>query len=126
MKRIWKVRFHLGAGENFMHWRVENIDTGHVEFFDPKVYDLELQDCKLYNQKGAAEKIFGGKNKTVCAWVMARKVAILIGGKCCLPDEDKVSYNPKIQPFWRDQKGNNIDKKVIPMMETMGGQLYSK
>jgi hypothetical protein len=126
MRRRFKVRFHLGAGENFMKWRVENVETGAVEFFDPKVYDLELEDCKLYNQKGSAEKIFNGDNKTVCAWVMVRKVATLIGGKCCFPDEDKVSYNPKVQPYWRDQEGNNIDKKEIPMMETMGRQLFKK
>jgi hypothetical protein len=126
MKRRFKVRFHLGAGENFMKWRVENVETRVVEFFDPKDYDLELENCKLHNHPGAAQKIFDGENKTVCSWVMAKKVAILIGGKCCFPDEDRISYNPKIQPYWRDHEGNNIDKKEIPMMETMGRQLYTK
>jgi hypothetical protein len=124
MKRRFKVRFHLGAGENFMKWRVEDINNGHVEFFDPKYYDLELIDCKLHNHKGTAKKIHEGENKTVCAWVMAKGVAFITGGRCCHPDEDMISYNPKIQPFWRDHKGNNIDKKEILLMETMGRQLY--
>lgn len=126
MERKFKVRFHLGAGENFMKWRVENVKTKHVEFFDPQIYDLELENCKLHNHKKTAIKIFEGKDKTVCAWVMAEKVAILIGGKCCFPDKDSISYNPKVQPYWRDSLGNNIDKKEFVWLETQGKQLYTK
>jgi len=118
------VRFHLGAGENFKKWRVENVETGYVEFFNTKDYDLELKDCKLYNQKGSADKIFNGDNKTVCAWVMAKEVAFIVDGRCCYPNQDMISYNPRIQPFWRDYEGNNIDKKEILLMGTMGRQLY--
>lgn len=124
MKRIFKVRFHLGAGKNFKKWRVENLQTKSVKFFDPEVYDLELRDCKLHNHSGTAEKIHLGNNKTVCAWIMAKEVAYLVGGRCCYPNEDAISYNPKVKPFWRDHEGNNIDKKEIPMIETMGKQLY--
>lgn len=124
MKRRFKVRFHLGAGENFLKWRVENVETGVVEFFDPKEYDLELENCKLHNHPKTAQKIFDGENKTVCAWVMAEKVAIQFGGKCCLPEENALSYNPKVQPFWRDVKGNNIDKQEFKWLETQGRQLY--
>jgi len=126
MKRLFKVRFHLGAGENYLKWRVENVETGVVEFFDPQYYDLELENCKLYNQTSAANKIFKGDNKTVCAWVMAEKVAILIGGNCCFPEKDSVSYNPRKQPYWVDVEGINIDKKEFTWLETQGRQLYSK
>ena len=124
MKQIYKVRFHLGAGENFMKWRVENMFTKSVEFFDPTVYYLELENCKLYNQVGAANKIFDGANKTVCAWVMAEKVAILIGGSCCFPEKDSVSYNPQREPNWVNANGKNIDKKEFRWLETQGRQLY--
>lgn len=124
MKKRFKVRFHLGAGENFLKWRVENLLTGVVEFFDPKEYDLELENCKLHNHPGTAKKIFDGENKTVCAWIMAEKVAVLISGKCCFPEENAVSYNPKVQPYWRDSEGNNIDKQEFKWLETQGRQLY--
>lgn len=126
MEREFKVRFHLGKGENFMKWRVENMITGKVEFFNPKKYDLELENCKLYNQIGAASKIFGGENKTVCAWVMAEKITILIGGNCWIDEKDFISYNPRILPYWRDFWDNNIDKKEFTWLETQGRQLYSK
>ena len=126
MKRRFKVRFHLGAGENFLKWRVENLDTGVVEFFDPKDYDLELENCKLHNQKGSAQKIHDGANKTVCAWVMAEKVAVLIGGNCCFPPKDAVSYNPRKQPYWIDAESNDVDKKEFTWLETQGRQLYTK
>lgn len=120
------MRFHLGAGENFLKWRVENVETGHVEFFDPKDYDLELENCKLHNHRGTAQKIFDGENKTVCAWVMAENVAVLIGGKCCFPLEDAVSYNPRKQPYWIDAEGKDIDKQEFTWLETQGRQLYRK
>jgi hypothetical protein len=126
VEREFKVRFHLGKGENFMKWRIENMITGKVEFFCPKDYDLELENCKLHNQVGAARKIFVGENKTVCAWVMAEKVAILIGGNCCADEKDFVSYNPRILPHWRDFGDNNLDKKELPCLETQGRQLFIK
>lgn len=126
MEREFKVRFHLGKGENFMKWRVENVVLGVVEFFDPQDYDLELENCKLINQIGAANKIFDGANKTVCSWVMAEKVAILISGNCCFPEKDSVSYNPRILPHWRDFGDNNIDRQEFTWLETQGRQLFSK
>lgn len=126
MKRLFKVRFHLGKGENYMKWRVENTSTNFVEFFDYKDYDIEMINCKLYNQEGAAEKIFKGDNKTVCAWIMCEKVALVLGGnRYRLPKENIISYNPKVKPYWLDFGGENIDKSEFELIETIGKKLYA-
>ena len=124
MKRRLKIRFHLGAGENFAKWRIENMDTGDVEFLCPSEYSLKLENCKLYNQKGSADKIYQGSNKTVCSWVMASKCAILIPRDIAVPEGRIISYNPRVKPFWRDSQGNNIDKKEFNILETSGRMLY--
>jgi hypothetical protein len=124
MKRRIKIRFHLGAGENFKKWRIENIDTGDVDFIDPNDYSLRLENCKLYNQRGSADKIYSGDNKTVCSWIMASKCAIIIPCEINIPGELVVAYNPRIKPYWRDDKGNNIDKKEFSILETIGRMLY--
>lgn len=108
-----------------MKWRVENTLTNHVEFVDFEDYDIEMVNCKLYNQKGTAKKIFDGENKTVCAWIMCEKVSILLGGiKCCVPKDNIISYNPKIKPNWQNASGGNIDMSEFKLIETVGKKLY--
>lgn len=123
--RIYKIRFHLGAGENFMKWRVENVETKKVDFFDPDIYSLALNNCKLYNHKGTAEKIYDGANKTVCSWIMSSRVDILIGD----PNDDKPNnkrlfYNPRVAPNWMDSDNKNIDKKEFNSLTTIGKKLF--
>ena len=124
MEREFKVRFHLGKGANYLKWRVENLDTGVVEFFYPIDYGLSLDNCKLYNQTGAANKIFEGENKTVCAWIMAENVRIITPSNVCKIDKNSISYNPRKKPYWVDAGGNNVDKKQYDYLETQGRQLY--
>lgn len=124
MKRKFKVRFHLGAGENFMKWRVENTLTKKVEFFDPSIYELRLSDCKLYNQKGSAKKIYDGGTKTVCAWIMSNKVDICIGGGDHNMDSNRLTYNPRVSPNWLDSNNNNIDKQEFSNLITIGKKLF--
>lgn len=124
MKRRFKIRFHLGAGDNFAKWRIENTDTGDVDFINPSEYSLRLENCKLYNQKGSAEKIFEGSNKTVCSWIMVSKCAILTSCDINVSEEIIIFYNPRVKPYWRDSEGNNIDKKEFNTLETSGRMLY--
>ena len=123
-KRTFKIRFHLGAGENFMTWRVEDTATNHVHFFNPNNYELKMDNCKLYNHKSTAEKIYDGANKTVCAWIMAERVDIRYKSSD-EPDADKrLTYNPRVATNWMDSDGNNIDKAEFNSLATSGKKLF--
>jgi hypothetical protein len=63
-----KVRFHLGRGPNYQRWQVRFGDNP-PEYFDPEDVILEMHNAVLRNQRGTAEKILNGENKT--AWGQA-------------------------------------------------------
>lgn len=107
MKRKFKIRYHLGRGENYMKWRVEDITTKTVDFYDTDGFSMLAVGVKLHNQPATADKIHSGANKTVCAWIMASKVKF---NPARQPKGIQVSYNPRVSPNWRDQEGNNVDK----------------
>lgn len=114
MKRKFKIRFHLGAGENFMKWRVEDVDDKTVTFFDPSDFNAIIKDGKLYNQKSAAKKINEGANKTVCAWIMAKdyKLTKLFDNEI----QSEIKYNPRQTPHWTNNDGENLDGKEYKTM----------
>ena len=107
MKRKFKIRYHLGRGENYMKWRVEDVTTKTVDFYDTDGFSMLAIGVKLHNQPATADKIHNGANKTVCAWIMASKVKF---NPARQPKGIQVSYNPRVSPNWRDQEGNNVDK----------------
>ena len=90
-----------------MKWRVEDITTKTVNFYETDGFNMLAMGVKLHNQPATADKIHNGANKTVCAWIMARKVEFSPARK---PKGIQVSYNPRVSPNWRDQEGNNMDK----------------
>lgn len=97
MKSI-KVRFNLGAGPNYMKWKVEYPD-GEVKYLHPTDYQLIMHDCTLKNYKKTAQKIFDGAQKTVCAWVLCKEIEIRTEN--FKPDnQNKIRYNPRVQPNW--------------------------
>jgi hypothetical protein len=123
-KRTIKIRFHLGAGENFMKWRVEDTINGKVLFFNPDEYELKMYNCKLYNHKGTAEKIYDGGNKTVCAWIMANGMEAYWTGHNEVDANRRITYNPRVATNWMDSEGNNIDKVEFDSLITIGKKLY--
>lgn len=97
MKRI-KVRFNLGAGKNYMKWKVEYPD-GRVEYHHPSDVQLSMSDCQLKNHKKTALKIYEGANKTVCAWVLCQSIELKKTD--FIKDESRrIRYNPRIKPNW--------------------------
>ncbi len=44
---MFKIRFHLGAGSNFMSWQVKN--GKDVNYYDPGKFSILAIDCKLKN-----------------------------------------------------------------------------
>lgn len=113
MKRIIKIRFHLGAGENFMKWRIENVNDKDVAFYSPEEMIALMTNCKLYNQKATANKIHNGANKTVCAWIMCESFEFV---EQVTTFGEQIKYNPRVIPHWVDSEGNNVDKKEYVSM----------
>ena len=129
----FKVRFHLGKGKNFMHWRIENMDNNQVKFFDPKEYSFIFYNVFLRNQKGAANKIHSGANKTVCAWIECEHVQHYHKAKDKPAYGERIVYNPKYAPCWvvqlLDSNDNLIgheicDKQSYPKLLSKGNQVF--
>ncbi len=122
MKSI-KVRFNLGAGKNYMKWKIEYPD-GKVEYFRPTNIQLVMSDCTLKNYKKTADKIFKGANKTVCAWVLCKEIEIR--KENFEPDnENKIRYNPRVQPNWMFN-GEIVDGKKFDSIISVDYGLYIK
>ena len=97
MKRQFKVRFHLGNGENYMKWQIRD-NEGNVNYYNPEEVSLKLEDCFLRNQLGTSTKIFKGKiKKTVCGWVECSNVVIREAQEV---KGVHLKYNPKKSPHW--------------------------
>lgn len=113
-----KVRFNLGAGKNFMKWKIEHSE-GTI-YLEPSEVFLRMTNARLRNQKGTANKIKEGANKTVCSWVLCDTVEIIseayIGSQ--------VRYNPRVNPFWMDAEGNNIDGTTHEVLYTNIKNIY--
>ena len=120
---MYKVRFHLGLGENYMKWQVTH-PCGNKQYFDPQHTNLELINCKLKNRKSVANKIFKGENKTVCAWIECEKFnawpEIL-----CVEDKKQIQYNPKKAPFWTDASKKDIDDRKYEVILSKGQKLFA-
>ena len=93
-------RFHLGKGEHEMHWRIQDMKTGEVEFHDPNEVCFQFKGAFLRNQLGAAKKINGGANKSVCAWVECEGVEIYALSDSIANLDKQACYNPRKSPHW--------------------------
>jgi len=118
-KRI-KVRYHLGAGEHFMHWRIE-YPNKEVKFIHPDEVNFTMFECQLHNQKGTAKKIHDGSNKTVCSWIWCHAVVFAVSkdNNIGMP----ITYNPRVTPNW-DMFGEDVDNKKYNIIHTRGNKLF--
>ena len=100
MKSI-KVRFNLGRGKNYLKWKIQYTD-GRIEYHSPTEVQLIMGGCKLKNHKKVAEKIYGGGEKVVCAWVLCDSIEVKTNG--FIPYDtlsvNRVRYNPRVTPNW--------------------------
>lgn len=144
MKYRYKVRFHLGAGEHFMSWRIEDRSLPDaVEFRKPEEdFSILMSDCRLVNQVGGAKKIFNGGNKTVVAWIECNHLYL---GRLPVIDntltevmvqyrphagflwgrdlQTPITYNPKVTPFWMSED-KIVDKKEYYSLVTRGNKVF--
>lgn len=114
----YQVRLHLGKGEHFGHWQVK-CGAG-VRYYDPAKASLTMLDCQLRNQPGTAKKIHDGGNKSVCAWVDCNE--LLVSGPVEMAGI-RISYNPRVAPYWRNLAGQCIDNKRVDVLRTIGREV---
>jgi hypothetical protein len=115
MKSI-KVRFNLGRGKNYMKWKIQYTD-GTVEYHSPSEVQLVMDNCILKNYKSVSQKIFDGENKTVCAWVLCKSIAIKSDSFIQADlNGERIRYNPRVAPNWTlndsNADGMSVDKLV--------------
>ena len=128
---MYKIRFHLGAGRNYMKWQIKD-GEGKTRYLDPDANIIVATNATLKNRKGTAQKIYEGCNKTVCAWIEAEAVEV---HKCMgemaihismsvLGSSRPVAFNPREAPHWRDMSGNDIDGTSHKSVKTFGRSVY--
>lgn len=116
-----KVRYNLGRGENYMKWKITYPDKT-FEYRVPEEVELIMKNCFLRNQKGTADKIFKGSNKTVCAWIECDEITInpLNMG---INSDQRLSYNPRVKPYWT-LNGENVDSETFELIITHQRKIY--
>ena len=123
MKSI-KVRFNLGAGENYMKWKVM-YNNGRVEYHHPAEVQLVLHDCIMKNNRKAAQRIFTGETtKVVCAYVLCKRVELITSD--FIPETTAhLKYNPRVLPFW-NLDGKDMDGSTVKELFTVDYKLFLK
>ena len=96
MSKKTKVRFHLGAGQYFMHWQI-TYPNGDIQYVDPNKQNMVFHDCQLRNRKKTAQRIHDGGEKVVCAWIECEWIQMLHWTSKGEP----VTYNPRVCPHWK-------------------------
>ena len=129
---MYKVRFHLGRGTNFMKWQVKYLsedgdeDEDKVSYVNPQDNQLAMLGCKLSVQPTAAQKINDGANKTVCAWIECEAVQVLSVNRIKPNVNDyRVNFNPRKNPDWTDGYGNVVSGNEYEILFTNDRTLWA-
>jgi hypothetical protein len=130
---MYKVRFHLGRGKNFMKWQVtSNLNTGDgtgakhvVSYINPQDNQLAMLGCKLSLQPTAAKKIHDGANKTVSAWIECEAVQVLEVNRLKPNEQDyRIKFNPRQSPNWTDGYNNIVSGNEYEILFTNDRTLW--
>jgi len=119
----YKVRFNLARGKStFLKWQVrDNMGISHN--YEPSEVTLIMTDCKLQNNKKAAQRIFDGANKTVCAWLLCNHVEVVEKESLVGTKDGHLMYNPRKCIHWV-MDGVDMDGEILPMIYSNGRELY--
>ena len=129
---MYKVRFHLGAGEHYKHWQIRTTCKGkpdRVEYENPAEVQLELVDCTLRSQTGKAKKVFKSQVRDVCGWVECEHIITTYLKYTDAPITVKalprVTYDPKLNPYWKiEGDSDNYETMMVSELVTSGNKLY--
>ena len=102
---MYKIRFNLGRGENYMKWQLKGNNPKAVAHYDPEKYCLFLMGARLTNKPKTAKKIHKGAHKVVCAWIECDHVIIY------RRDEIPLEYY-------------NVDNHSFPVVTTIGKAVF--
>lgn len=116
-----KVRFNLGRGVNYMKWKVTYSDKT-ASYYEPSLFNLNMKNCVLRNNKSTATKIFNGENKTVCAWITCDEIEIT-PFKNIEVSNKTISFNPRATPNWVSD-GVNVDNETFNELYTIDNKIY--
>lgn len=123
MKRPYKVRFNLGAGKNYMKWKVEGPEG--VAYYYPDEVQIVMNDCQLKNQRKTAEKILDGAHKTVCAWIKCGSLTIKTDKVFNEESALQLKYNPRVLPHWFIDEAQNVDSMTATLIFSSGRKLFT-
>lgn len=125
MKR-YKIRFHLGRGENFQKWQVFDRKYNDKKYYDPAKVSILMKDCVLGNRPATARKIMNGEHKTVCAWVACEDYQ-LWDTDVLIPNTlgmTQYKYNPKKNPHWFTDRRKDVDNMRFQELTTIDRRIY--
>jgi hypothetical protein len=122
----YRVRFNLGAGTHFMHWKVDKLKGSKIvetQYYDPKIHQLSLFDCTPINRPKIAYRVYQEGVKDVCGWVKCRSYSTdpipLRNGR------EQLMFNPIIFPHWRRSGDWTMcDNEQFKHLTTVGNKLY--
>jgi hypothetical protein len=124
----YEVRFHLGRGENYMHWQVKAM-CGRKKlqefYYNPAQYQLEMLGCKLVNKVNKAKKVHKAGKKDVAGWVKCDTV--MINNEIGIDSLEKLYYNPIRDPYWRRESDSGEfawDDSQYSTLITQDRQVY--
>ncbi len=121
-KGIYRIRFHLQHGPNYLQWQVRRRNT-IISYHEPDSTHIVMSGCILKNITYMANKFHNGAAKDVCAWVECENYHLLGG----IPESEcgsEIRFNPRIAPYWTDSEGMNIDNTSYAGIISVGRRLY--
>lgn len=123
---MYKIRFHLGRGDNFMKWQVKSVDGNVVEYYRPEKEQIAMFNAKLKVQLGTSTKIHEGACKTVCAWIECDDFQLLGDPDFVKPNVNDfyVRFNPRHNPNWVDMHGNIMNDEKYDLIMTQDRSLF--
>ena len=120
---MYKIRFHLARGENFMKWQGKA--PGYVQYVDPAEHQIAMFNAKLKVQTGTSKKIHEGACKTVCAWVQCDDFQITRNDKIKPNVNDfYVRFNPRHNPNWVDMQHNIMNDEEYSLLVSQDRSLF--
>ena len=82
-------------------------------------FELEINICQIVGK--TAERILGGENKSVCAWVECDDLKVREADPFAPPSPGHfIYYNPKRRAHWHDEAKQDLDNRTYNFLTTFG------